>query len=1278
MKIIKFIFIIILSLFLFTACNNTDTPEEPDTDPDEGEIEEKFEYDAPVLTLNDSTVSWNREIGSIQYEISINGFLERFSNARSEYYLTESAVVKLRILDYDGNPVSDWSNEVTYTEPEPVYVTVTFVSPDGLFETFEKQIIVNSNATLPTPEVDGYTIAGWHLEEIYSEEVFLHFSLPSSIQTDTTMYAHFKPNDYKLEYNDYDVWVEFISEGKRVDMTAVDKYSPKLTYPPQPKRDGYIFTGWYTDEECTKFYSPDSYLIEDITLYAGWYPESKLMYPNRLNDANYDWELSSYLSWDLEKTMKVYSSASILAPVRLSFTVWEQKTYTLQYRIKNFNSGCTLYLIDEMATNGKYIAKVYPDFSTTSEEIVFEGVPGRVYSICLFDSKNEPEIELKIPESCPERRPSTPNTLKVTYNEHFKLPTFEKENLQFYGYFTEKDGQGVQVTDADGNSLQPYNYASDMKIYPFYSEITYNINYEVNGGSLVDGNSFVTSFKEAELPISLPQLTKPGCIFDGWYNNETFEGDAITSIESITERTITLYAKFTEIDYTLNTYLGKHYENPTLVNEQTINYNDLYALSTDIEKGYKIDRYYYLENGTEISIDQSGNYLFEKNLDLYIDYSPIEYKITYHTNDGTLLEGSTLKETYNITETFALPILHKDNYVFEGWYDNENFDGEKIESVPVGTTEELEFYAKFSPRQYKISVYFGRHNSYEPALIEEISLYYNEEYRFNKSAVEGYTITGYYYMLDESMEMSLDAQGSYDFTDDLKVYTFYDVIVYDITYHMNDGILNSGETLVPKYNITSYVPLPNLNKEGYVFEGWYDNAEFTGNAYTAINSGKTGNLDLYAKFAQYKFKITVDNSQYNLEDFELEVIYSLDYSLNVTKVEGATFKGYYTAANGEGTWLCDDNGNSMYPYDYMEDITLYPYYEAEQFVINYYYPGGALSFDPVRSYTVFDGIIELPSVSYLSLKFLGWYTDSEFKSEPLFQIDSKTMQFYQLYARCEEVYYNCHIVYENIEVIYDLQYDDKKIIQTIDYETGKHVFEPIDNPVRDGYIFAGWYKTPECGDNDTVLVNYVPTRNMTVYAKWIEISSDVKENVYEIVHVDFKKYSADNPFTYTISENCTEDKPTLFYILTYPEQSNGYFNIRGNAEVTVSVGSHGWDNNYYEDNKFTLSSEYATTSTPEFRYTVVMVYVYGNGTSFDIDLYLDGMMDYTPRDVCNKVIPHNDVLQVFDSYGDYVLEGIYSEPNGQGELLSSSNYILGKYLYEGIVIYPKYVLKTQE
>ena len=48
-------------------------------------------------------------------------------------------------------------------------------------------------------------------------------------------------------------------------------YGEPLALPEPPTREGYVFTGWYTDPACFEPWNIEVNTIEsEMTLYAGW------------------------------------------------------------------------------------------------------------------------------------------------------------------------------------------------------------------------------------------------------------------------------------------------------------------------------------------------------------------------------------------------------------------------------------------------------------------------------------------------------------------------------------------------------------------------------------------------------------------------------------------------------------------------------------------------------------------------------------------------------------------------------------------------------------------------------------------------------------------------------------------------------------------------------------------------------------------------------------------------------------------------------------------------
>ena len=53
-------------------------------------------------------------------------------------------------------------------------------------------------------------------------------------------------------------------------------YGDLVEEPEPPTREGYVFTGWYSDENCQYEWDLDeTQVAQSMTLYAGWEPENE-------------------------------------------------------------------------------------------------------------------------------------------------------------------------------------------------------------------------------------------------------------------------------------------------------------------------------------------------------------------------------------------------------------------------------------------------------------------------------------------------------------------------------------------------------------------------------------------------------------------------------------------------------------------------------------------------------------------------------------------------------------------------------------------------------------------------------------------------------------------------------------------------------------------------------------------------------------------------------------------------------------------------------------------
>jgi uncharacterized repeat protein (TIGR02543 family) len=108
---------------------------------------------------------------------------------------------------------------------------------------------------------------------------------------------------------------------------------------------------------------------------------------------------------------------------------------------------------------------------------------------------------------------------------------------------------------------------------------------------------------------------------------------------------------------------------------------------------------------------------------------------------------------------------------------------------------------------------------------------------------EGYTFAGWYDAATDGNAVTAIPAGS---TDDVELWARWTAIPYTITYHLDSGANAEGNPAT--YTIESgTITLLAPTKEGYTFAGWYD-AETGGSQVTAIATGTTGNLVLWARW----------------------------------------------------------------------------------------------------------------------------------------------------------------------------------------------------------------------------------------------------------------------------------------------------------------------------------------------------------------------------------------------------------------------------------------------
>ena len=208
--------------------------------------------------------------------------------------------------------------------------------------------------------------------------------------------------------------------------------------------------------------------------------------------------------------------------------------------------------------------------------------------------------------------------------------------------------------------------------------------------------------------------------------------------------------------------------------------------------------------------------------------------------------------------------------------------------------------------------------------------------------------TGYEFVNWTSGEDEVSKENPYVFTvtDDVSLTANFQAATYTITYHPGDGATFTTEK--NSYTIESEdITLDEPTKTGYKFDGWYDNAEFTGAAVTKIASGQTGDKEFYAKWTAETYTITYhpgDGATFTTEKNSY-TIESEDITLDEPTMTGYDFGGWYDNAEFTGEAITKitkgSTGNKEFYAKWTETSSIKALFRDSK-AVNVYTVGGTL------------------------------------------------------------------------------------------------------------------------------------------------------------------------------------------------------------------------------------------------------------------------------------------------------------------------------------------------
>lgn len=431
--------------------------------------------------------------------------------------------------------------------------------------------------------------------------------------------------------------------------------------------------------------------------------------------------------------------------------------------------------------------------------------------------------------------------------ENIQLPTPTKKDYIFAGWY--ENGQKVSELE-----LKNYNLVAK------WTDVYYYIQYETDGGEFTENiKEEYTVFDEFTLPIPV----KEGYEFKGWYLDENFEGDTITSITKGSKEDYVLYAKWEKV-YKITYVL----DGGTLPDEAIQYYHPGIeeVLPTPSKKGYVFMGWNERSNATSGYTRVPISY--EEDITINAIWKKRSYSVDYVLPEGLCLDKEHLFRAY-FTEfyNYIVNVRDEGGYLSSRGVNNVD-DFLKVASTWNGGGAGMADIGNLAGKYY-LKIDTG--GKIEDQKAEDGFIGYCLEN--NKFVEFVYFIQDFFYWwrLDEGYTGGSDdpqgvgsdflasawaslvdtAKFFYFEKDTLPHYfitkghvpEFYDRIPYIIS--------NTDITFTYIYDWEKGMDLvKNIEVNGYEFLGWYDNPDFEGEKIERLEKGIYHNIVLYGKFVK--------------------------------------------------------------------------------------------------------------------------------------------------------------------------------------------------------------------------------------------------------------------------------------------------------------------------------------------------------------------------------------------------------------------------------------------
>ncbi|MBQ3506637.1 MAG: InlB B-repeat-containing protein, partial [Clostridia bacterium] len=464
-----------------------------------------------------SLLTWNGVENADYYRVEINGYEVASYLYETKYDMSDYTVGGYNIeiyacsnnSNYQSSYVSDDVNKLKLNTP--TNLSCSFELQDNEY-TFSWNSVsgvdsyeLTLNGTPYTAYDTYYTINGEDIEwnddnqVVYSVKAqnsdnnYLKSDASDEYSQDKVIVSGITVNDSITLVNDAHLVTFDLNDGNgTVYTTQYVTATNRLEYPTMPTRNYYLFTGWYTDSDCTSLYDFSAAVTEDVILYAGWYYQGSSNVGSIQSDT-----LNSYTTYSIytEYSTQYYYFA---APLRGLYTLyyWNGSSYSSNRTYMSaYNSTQDITIkLDECVT------------STSSAATNFTAEAGDIICISAYKYNSSTNFYFYITTTLPEGgTASGVNDAETTLTTNDRTTYYEMNDTAtltsslgneytFLGWYDETDtriseNRTYQLTVGDTDATYTAKWTKNRSA-------TRGLSFS-NAIQATSGNSYVTLIEKA-------------------------------------------------------------------------------------------------------------------------------------------------------------------------------------------------------------------------------------------------------------------------------------------------------------------------------------------------------------------------------------------------------------------------------------------------------------------------------------------------------------------------------------------------------------------------------------------------------------------------------------------------------------------------------------------------------------------------------------------------------------------------------------------------------------